>query len=280
MDEKGLGKRLQTVRRDKGFTQQSLCHAANLSYSTLAKIERGAIKAPSIFTIQSIAAALGVGLDELMGSHARGVAAHRQRTKSGASFIFFDVNSTLVYATQRGFTILAERSGVLPDIIESTYWHYNEDVCRGTMSVSDLNKELSQRLGIQVDWQQIYLECAEPIKPMRELLQWAARHYQVGLLSNAMPGFLSGLQRAGVLPDLPYAAIIDSSEIGAIKPEATMYQAAQKAAGVPAEELLAIDDTRGNLMAAEKQGWHVAWFDGYQAETSAERLRQVLEPAV
>jgi transcriptional regulator with XRE-family HTH domain len=67
MDEKGLGHRLQLARKSAGLTQQSLCQIANLSYSTLAKIERGAIKAPSIFTIQSIADALHIRLDELIG---------------------------------------------------------------------------------------------------------------------------------------------------------------------------------------------------------------------
>ena len=67
MDEKGLGKRLQGARRAAGLTQQELCHKAGLSYSTLTKIERGAIKAPSIFTIQSIAGALETTLDELLG---------------------------------------------------------------------------------------------------------------------------------------------------------------------------------------------------------------------
>jgi transcriptional regulator with XRE-family HTH domain len=50
--EKALGKRLQEARQKAGLTQQQMCHKAGLSYSTLAKIERGAIKAPSIFTVR------------------------------------------------------------------------------------------------------------------------------------------------------------------------------------------------------------------------------------
>src|SRR6185312_3887866 len=98
MDEKGLGKRLQEARQAAGLTQQQLCHQANLSFSTLAKIERGAIKSPSIFTIQSIAAALGVGLDELVGQ-STSVKSDRQllKTKSGVSFIYFDVNGCLIH---------------------------------------------------------------------------------------------------------------------------------------------------------------------------------------
>ena len=62
MNEVGLGKALQLARLSKGLTQQQLCQRADLSYSTLAKIERGAIKAPSIFTIEKIASTLGIEL--------------------------------------------------------------------------------------------------------------------------------------------------------------------------------------------------------------------------
>ena len=44
MNEKGLGHRLQQARQAAGLTQQALCQKAGLSYSTLTKIERGAIK--------------------------------------------------------------------------------------------------------------------------------------------------------------------------------------------------------------------------------------------
>jgi transcriptional regulator with XRE-family HTH domain len=67
MDEVGLGKQLQLSRQKAGLTQQALCQQAKISYSTLAKFERGAIKSPSIFTIESIAEVLGVTLDELLG---------------------------------------------------------------------------------------------------------------------------------------------------------------------------------------------------------------------
>ena len=70
MDEKGLGKRLQEARQAAGLTQQQLCQKANLSFSTLAKIERGAIKSPSIFTVRAIAEALNSTVDQLIGSPA------------------------------------------------------------------------------------------------------------------------------------------------------------------------------------------------------------------
>jgi FMN phosphatase YigB (HAD superfamily)/DNA-binding Xre family transcriptional regulator len=279
LDEKALGKRLQNVRKQKGFTQQALCQAANLSYSTLAKIERGAIKAPSIFTVQSIAEALQISLDELLGVQSGLAAQAYLKSQGGVSFIYFDINDTLVRAAQRGFSILAEQTGTLPDVIERIFWHYNDELCRGTMSTNDFNQILSKRLGAPVDWKQAYLDGAEPIQAIQELLVWASERYRVGLLSNGLPGLLSGLRERQLLPDVSYAAIIDSSEVGLAKPDPKIYELAQTRAGVPAEEILLIDDNRSNLIVAEQQGWHVAMFDGYRSDDSAARIRATLEPA-
>lgn len=281
MDERGLGKRLQEARQAAGLTQQQLCHKANLSFSTLTKIERGAIKAPSIFTVQAIAEALGSGLDELIGSSSAGRAGRRlHKTKSGASFIYFDVNDCLVHFYQRAFAKLAKSGGVRSDTVESAFWHLNDDVCRGVLSLNDFNAKLAERLGLEsVDWQKYYMEAIEPVRPMQELLEWTAERYRVGLLTNIMPGFISHMRRNGKLPDLAYDAIVDSSEIAAVKPEARIYEIAQERAGCAPEEILLIDDSRSNLMAAEKLGWHVLWFDDSLLEDSVGRAREALEPA-
>lgn len=281
MDEKGLGKTLQAARQAAGLTQQQLCQQANLSFSTLTKIERGAIKSPSIFTIQSIAGALHLGLDELIGSVAPAGVQGRtlSKTKSGVSFVYFDVNGCLVHFYQRAFTQLALATGAPSDVVETAFWHYNDDVCRGIISISDFNAKLADRLGVEsVDWQQYYLDTIEPIVQMQELLKWASEHYKVGLLTNTMPGLVSAMRRNNQLPNIAYDSVIDSSEVAAIKPESKIYEIAQERAGTLSQEILLIDDSRVNLMAAERLGWHVLWFDDSRPEESVERVREALEP--
>lgn len=281
MDEKGLGTKLQEARQKAGLTQQQLCHQANLSFSTLTKIERGAIKAPSIFTVQSIAVALGLGLDELVGSQSPALSNRNLKvTNSGVRFVYFDLNGCLVHFYQRAFGKLAQDTGATPDIVEMAYWHYNDDVCRGIITLSDFNEKMADRLGVaSVDWHKYYLEVIEPIHEMQELLIWASEHYKFGLLTNTMPGLVTGLRRNNKLPNLPYDAVIDSSEVAAIKPEAKIYEIAQERAGVAPSEILLIDDSRPNLMAAERLGWHVLWFDDARPEEAVERARQALQPA-
>lgn len=280
MDEKGLGKRLQEARQKAGLTQQELCQKAGLSYSTLAKIERGAIKSPSIFTISNIAAVLGVRLDSLVGQPTNLPQATKKLSKSGVRFVYFDINGCLVRFFHRAFTRLAEESGAPADTIESTFWHYNDAVCRGEMTMAEFNAVLAKQLQTgSLDWQQYYMEAIDPIEEMHDLLAWASEQYNIGLLSNIMPGFIDVMLRKHLIPNVDYAAIVDSSKVGAIKPEQKMYEIAAERAQCPATQILLIDDSRTNLMAAERLGWHVLWFDDYRPSESVEHIRTTLEPA-
>lgn len=279
MDEKGLGKRLQSARVSAGMTQQMLCQKANLSYSTLTKIERGAIKSPSIFTIQNIATALGVSLDQLLGNVPM-TAVHKQRSKSGISFVYFDINGCLVRFFHAAFTRLAAETGAPADVVETAFWHYNDQVCRGDMTMDEFNEALATELSMpQLNWIDYYLDAIEPIPVMDELVRWAATHYRIGLLTNIMPGFIDAMKARHLLPNVHYDIIMDSSKERLIKPEISLFKRATKQADCPATEILFVDDSRTNLMAAEKLGWHVLWFDDYRPDESAEKIREALEPA-
>ncbi|MEO8863363.1 MAG: HAD-IA family hydrolase [Candidatus Saccharimonadales bacterium] len=278
--EQALGERLQSARKAAGLTQQQLCQKSGLSYSTLAKIERGAIKAPSVFTIQSIAGVLGMTLGELMGESigSSDSSTVKYRSKSGIRFVYFDINGCLVRFFHRAFTRLAEDSGVSADLIETAFWHYNDAVCRGDMSLEAFNTAVATDIGIaNLDWKSYYLEAIDPILEMHELVTWAAKYYKVGLLSNIMPGFIDEMISHGLLPDEPYTAVIDSSQVGYIKPEANIYEIAQALTGCEPEEVLFVDDSRTNLVAGQRFGWRVLWFDDYHPEESATRVRSSLE---
>ena len=42
-------------------------------------------------------------------------------------------------------------------------------------------------------------------------------------------------------------------------------------------EILLVDDSRVNIMAAEKHSWHVLWFDEYRPDESVKRVQNALE---
>ncbi len=278
MDERSLGKHLQSARQASGLTQQELCQRAGISYSTLAKIERGAIKSPSVFTIHRLAEVLDTTLDTLMGTMPQLVIEKQKyRSQSGVTFVYFDINGCLVRFFHQAFSRLAEDSGVSSDVIETTFWHYNDAVCRGELAIDEFNRIMAETCRIMVDWQRYYLEAVVAIPEMHELVRWASEHYRIGLLSNIMPGFIPEMIRAGLIPDITYDAIIDSSQVGAIKPEQQIFQIAQERAQASSEEILLIDDSRPNVMAAGQMGWKVMWFDDYRPEESVARVKRALE---
>ena len=65
IDYKAVGKRIKTVRRNKGLSQKALATVMDISATNLSHIERGATKA-SLPTLVKIANSLGVSMDELM----------------------------------------------------------------------------------------------------------------------------------------------------------------------------------------------------------------------
>ena len=279
VDEKSLGKQLQLARNRAGLTQQAMCQRAGLSYSTLAKIERGAIKSPSIFTIKQIAEVLNSSLDDLVGGVA-GKSLDKKTTKSGVRFIYFDINGCLVRFFHRAFSAIADDTGLSPDAIETAFWQYNDAVCTGKMSVSEFNTEFAKDLGHpNLKWQDYYLQAVDPIAEMHDLVRWAAENYRVGLLSNIGTGFIDDMLKAGLLPDIAYDSIVDSSKVGVLKPDPKIYEIAESMAGVASHEILLVDDTRANLMPAQRSGWHVMWFNDYDSMEATERIRIALTPA-
>lgn len=280
-NEKALGEKLQLARRRSGLTQQELCHKANLSYSTLAKIERGAIKSPSAFTVASIAEATNTPLDELLGVKSTGSVTPsepKKTSKTGIRFVYFDVNGVLVRFYQRAFTEIARYSHHTADAVETLFWRHNDAVNRGSMALKDFNTKLAKELDVdEFDWQKFYMETIEPMPGIDKLVSWTATHYEVGLLSNNMPGFIDELKDKGAIPNISYTSVVDSSKIGSIKPEPRIYEVAEQLSAVKAKEILFIDDSRFNLTAADKRGWHVLWFNDYDPEESISRIKDALE---
>lgn len=278
-----LGKRIQKFRKQRGLTQQGLCFKAHLSYSTLAKIERGAIRSPSVFTIEAIAIALSMSIDEIVGIKLadninKPADRNLKKSKAGIRFVYFDVNGCLVRFYQRAFSKIADDYGISSDRVEAAFWNYNDRINKGRLSVPEFNSLLARKIGIdQVDWLSYYLSAAQEVPGMNELLSWVADNYNIGLLTNIMPGVLDQLSKLKKIPQLKYDVIIDSSVEGLIKPEYKIFELASSRAHVAPEEILLVDDTKTNLIAASKKGWHIFWFDYSEPAESIRNIRKLLE---
>jgi FMN phosphatase YigB (HAD superfamily)/DNA-binding XRE family transcriptional regulator len=267
-----LGAAIQRRREEVGLTQDDLSDRAGIAYSTLSKIERGVVKNPSVFTISAVALALGCSIEELLREQEAIVA-----TPNSNTFVYCDMNGVLVRFFQKAFAQIAHECDLSVDKIETAFWHYNDAANRGEMSLEKFNSVMAEQLGItKFDWHKSYLQNIEPITVMHECLREIVKTNKVGILSNTHKGLIAKMLTQGLIPDINYACIVDSSEVGAIKPEPKIFEIAEEMANVQGEQILFVDDSRANLIAAERFGWRVMWFDDYRPADSGARLKEAL----
>ncbi len=66
MSDRRLGKVLKTCREKKGMTQVQLAKKAKVTQAYVAQLEAGVKKNPSLATLQRLAKALGVSVEQLI----------------------------------------------------------------------------------------------------------------------------------------------------------------------------------------------------------------------
>lgn len=60
-----IAKNIKKYRKERGLSQDKLARLADIAHATIIKIESGGIQSPTIDTVQKIAKALGIGLEDL-----------------------------------------------------------------------------------------------------------------------------------------------------------------------------------------------------------------------
>lgn len=61
-----IAQNIKKYRKQKGISQDKLSKIADITYNTIIKLESGATKNPRVKTLQTIARALEIGIDDLL----------------------------------------------------------------------------------------------------------------------------------------------------------------------------------------------------------------------
>ena len=286
-----LGKAIAKARRASGMTQQELCAKTGIAYSTLTKIERGAIKKPNVFTVLQIAQATNLKIEELLSGsrpksflspHTIDSVNYANETednlipKTSIKFIYFDLHQVLTNSCQGMLPFMAAFTNQPLAKVEGIFLRCDQDLCLGKLSQEEFSQILSDELGMsglnQLDF---YTRYAKADSTVREALDAVSQNCRIGLLTNAFPGNVSILLENGLLPR-NFSVIVDSSEIGKIKPERDIYEYAQKEAGLKPEEILLVDDRLINILGAKACGWQGFWLNDESRPVIRERLQNLL----
>ena len=61
-----IAKNIKKYRKERGLSQDKLSRLADVSHATIIKIESGGTQSPTIDTVQKIAKAIGIGVEDLI----------------------------------------------------------------------------------------------------------------------------------------------------------------------------------------------------------------------
>lgn len=95
---------------------------------------------------------------------------------------------------------------------------------------------------------------------------------KVGLLTNMYPHMLKAINKHGIMPNVNWDVVIDSSVEGVKKPDPEIYILAEKRAKANGKELLFIDDKPESLKTAKDRGWQTFLYDSNRPNESSSKL--------
>lgn len=113
-------------------------------------------------------------------------------------------------------------------------------------------------------------------KRMWPLVKSLHGKYPMGLLTNMYPRMLDAMGRKGILPDVVWDTVIDSSVEKVQKPDYRIFELAEKRSGYKGEDILFIDNDFINTDAAAEFGWDTFLYDPADIEKSSEKLATIL----
>lgn len=280
-----LSKKLQQLRQARGLTQQKLANDAQVSLSTVSKLEEGAVTRPSARILLKLVKVLNFELDELLNEQplpAELIKASKPVVpKKTIKFIYFDIGGVLVHTEASLLQSLSMLYKRPIDKIRALYYQYVPIACRGQLSLEDLQLLYLLKLNIKYKHNQKaalfkhWVDYFEPIPASHQFLTELAKKYPVGLLTDTIDGFVERMQKRELVPKLGYKAIIKSSDVGITKPDPQIYKLAIEAAKVKPEEILFIDDKKLNVEAAREAGWKAEWFDEMDPEGSVAHIKRL-----
>lgn len=202
------------------------------------------------------------------------------------SFIFFDIGGVLIKdytcsdkweQTKQSLGVEVEKSSEFDQI-----WHElaNPRVCID-YDVDQLIPELKQRLDLDIpnDYSllQNFVDRFERNEHIWPLVHQVSQTCKIGMLTNMYPGMLDRIKSTGLLDEINWDVVVDSSQVKLQKPDNKIFMHAQQAAKVAPSQILFIDNTQGHLDSAASLGWQIHYFDSCDYQASTRKLGQLLQ---
>ena len=117
-----------------------------------------------------------------------------------------------------------------------------------------------------------FVNCFTVNKAIWPVIDKIHSKHKVGLLTNMYPHMYEAIKKMGLLPNVTWDAIVDSSVDGIIKPDSAIFKLAEQKAGAKGKQILFVDNSIVNINAAKAFGWETFLYDSVKPEESSNRL--------
>lgn len=200
-------------------------------------------------------------------------------------FIYFDVGGVVIKdfsetnkwdGLKRELGIPQSRSQEFEDI-----YNLYQDEINTNLEIDSLlsiykekfNIKISENYSLLVDG---FIKRFEKNLSIWPVIITAKNKFKIGLLTNMYPNMLTEIKKAGLLPDVVFDQIIDSSVEKVQKPYKPIYELAENRSGFKGNEILFVDNSEKHLNTAKKFGWETFLYDSSSYERSSEKLIKLI----
>ncbi|MFC1622004.1 HAD family hydrolase [Patescibacteria group bacterium] len=116
----------------------------------------------------------------------------------------------------------------------------------------------------------------EPNPSLGEIILELKRKYKVGLLTNMYPGMLGAIESKGLLPNIEWDVIVDSSEVGFQKPQPEIFKLASGLAKTSPDKILFVENSNAHIETARGLGWKTVLYNPSNIDSSNAHVLETL----
>ena len=196
--------------------------------------------------------------------------------------LLVDFGGVLTTDIFESFQAFCEAEGLVPDRVRTTFRSDDEgrqllfDLELGKLSEAEFEKRFARHLGLAVERADGLIDRLfggmRPDRDMEMAVVMAKRQgIRTGLISNSWG---SGRYELDRFPEL-FDGWVISGEEGIRKPDPAIYALGAERIGLPPEEIVFVDDLRGNLKPAREMG--MATVHHVRAEETIRQLEELLD---
>lgn len=200
-------------------------------------------------------------------------------------FIYFDVGGVVIldFSKTNKWREMTKALGVNESNrkrFDEIFNEFEPEICVSKKSLNEfvavVNSELQLSLPANYSMLDDFVDRFESNQSLHAILNKLSEQYQFGLLTNMYPDMLDKIKERGILPQIEWNVVIDSSVEGVMKPQEEIYKLAEDKSGFEGGKILFVENSAMHIDAAKKQGWQTLLYDPSDISGSNMKLEKLL----